>query len=134
MLDGVSAALPVGASCLFGPSGSGKSTVLRLLDEPTSALDAEVTAAVERTMARLRARTSISLVLVTHDLEQAARVAERIVCIEAGRVVREGPAAEIAAAERERHMARAGGPATEVADAAGSGPATEPMGRRGTQP
>ena len=55
-----------------------------LLDEPTSALDAEATAAVERTLARLRARTSISLVLVTHDLEQAARVAERIVCIEAG--------------------------------------------------
>lgn len=32
VLDGLSARLPVGASCLFGPSGSGKSTTLRLLD------------------------------------------------------------------------------------------------------
>jgi ABC-type iron transport system FetAB ATPase subunit len=32
VLRGMSARLPVGASCLFGPSGSGKSTTLRLLD------------------------------------------------------------------------------------------------------
>jgi ABC-type methionine transport system ATPase subunit len=73
-----------------------------LLDEPTSALDAEATAAVEGTLASLRRRTSISIVLVTHDIEQAARTAERIVGINDGRITREGPAAEIAAAERER--------------------------------
>lgn len=32
VLRGLTARLPVGASCLFGPSGSGKSTTLRLLD------------------------------------------------------------------------------------------------------
>ena len=32
VLDGLSARIPRGASCLFGPSGSGKSTTLRLLD------------------------------------------------------------------------------------------------------
>ncbi len=32
VLRGLSARLPVGASCLFGPSGSGKSTTLRLLN------------------------------------------------------------------------------------------------------
>ena len=32
MLQGMSAGLPVGASCVFGPSGSGKSTTLRLLN------------------------------------------------------------------------------------------------------
>ena len=47
-----------------------------LLDEPTSALDAASKAAVERTLQRLRASTSISIVLVTHDLEQAGRMAE----------------------------------------------------------
>jgi putative ABC transport system ATP-binding protein len=73
-----------------------------LLDEPTSALDAEATAAVEGTLASLRRRTSISIVLVTHDIEQAARMAERIVCVDDGRITQEGPAAEIAAAERER--------------------------------
>jgi putative ABC transport system ATP-binding protein len=207
VLEGLSARLPVGASCLFGPSGSGKSTVLRLLDrliepesgtvlyegrdvrdrdplalrrevvlvpqlpsliegtvhdnvalgprlaghsfdsrtplelagldasfaerpagqlsvgeqqrvmlarglaleprvllldEPTSALDAEATAAVEATLSRLRGITAISLVLVTHDIEQAARVADRIIRIDRGRVAAEGPAAEIAATERER--------------------------------
>jgi putative ABC transport system ATP-binding protein len=89
-----------------------------LLDEPTSALDAEATAAVEATLARLRERTSISLVLVTHDVVQAARVAERIVCIDAGRVTREGPATEIAAAERERRGASA---ASEGEPAAAAG-------------
>ena len=32
VLDGLTARIPRGASCLFGPSGSGKSTTLRLLD------------------------------------------------------------------------------------------------------
>jgi putative ABC transport system ATP-binding protein len=83
-----------------------------LLDEPTSALDAEATAAVEATLASLRRRTSISVVLVTHDIEQATRMAERIVCVDNGRITQEGPAAEIAAAERERRTeteANAGG-------------------------
>jgi ABC-type proline/glycine betaine transport system ATPase subunit len=54
-----------------------------LLDEPTSALDESARDAVEATLRALRARTAISLVLVTHDTQQARRLADYVVRIEA---------------------------------------------------
>ena len=66
-----------------------------LLDEPTSALDEGARDAVETTLRALRARTAISLVLVTHDTEQARRLADYVVRIEAGRVAAQGPAPEV---------------------------------------
>jgi len=66
-----------------------------LLDEPTSALDAEARAAVEETLRSLRERTAISTVLVTHDPEQARRMAEYVVRIEDGRAAAQGAAAEV---------------------------------------
>jgi len=48
-----------------------------LLDEPTSALDPESVAAVESALAGLRHRGDLSLVIVTHDRAQAARLADR---------------------------------------------------------
>jgi putative ABC transport system ATP-binding protein len=68
-----------------------------LLDEPTSALDEAARDAVEGTLRRLRARTAISIVLVTHDMEQARRLADYVVRIEEGRVTAQGPAAELLA-------------------------------------
>ena len=47
-----------------------------LLDEPTSALDEAARDAVERTLLGLRERLGVSFVLVTHDSEQAARMAD----------------------------------------------------------
>jgi ABC-type sulfate/molybdate transport systems ATPase subunit len=58
-----------------------------LLDEPTSALDHEARDAIERTLSELRRELGISLVLVTHDPEQARRMSERVIRIEAGRAV-----------------------------------------------
>ena len=66
-----------------------------LLDEPTAALDADARDAVEATLAELRARLGLSLVLVTHDLAQARRVADWVVRVEAGRAVAEGPVGEL---------------------------------------
>ena len=66
-----------------------------LLDEPTSALDEGARNAVEATLRALRARTAISLVLVTHDTEQARRLADYVVRIEGGRVAAQGPAPEV---------------------------------------
>jgi putative ABC transport system ATP-binding protein len=57
-----------------------------LLDEPTSALDAEARGAVERTLLELRERLSLSYVLVTHDLEQAGRLADTVMRLERGRL------------------------------------------------
>jgi putative ABC transport system ATP-binding protein len=56
-----------------------------LLDEPTASLDADATAAVEHALQNLR---DVSYVLVTHDAQQADRLTERTVRLEAGRVKR----------------------------------------------
>ncbi len=66
-----------------------------LLDEPTSALDEGARDAVEATLRDLHEQTSISLVLVTHDLEQARRLAEWVVRLDAGRVVEQGEVAAV---------------------------------------
>jgi putative ABC transport system ATP-binding protein len=66
-----------------------------LLDEPTSALDQTARDAVEATLRGLRSRTSISIVVVTHDMSQARRLADYVVRIEDGRVAAQGPAEEI---------------------------------------
>jgi putative ABC transport system ATP-binding protein len=50
-----------------------------LLDEPTSALDHAARDAVEATLARLRSESDLSLVLVSHDREQARRLGDRVV-------------------------------------------------------
>jgi putative ABC transport system ATP-binding protein len=63
-----------------------------LLDEPTSALDDATTAAIEATLRDLRDRLGLSFVLVTHDLDQAARLADRVLVLEPG-ALREAPTA-----------------------------------------
>jgi putative ABC transport system ATP-binding protein len=65
-----------------------------LLDEPTSALDQASRDAVEATLKRLRGELEISLVVVSHDPEQARRLAERAVRLDAGRVAACGPLEE----------------------------------------
>jgi ABC-type Fe3+/spermidine/putrescine transport system ATPase subunit len=66
-----------------------------LLDEPTSALDAETRGAVEETLIELRERLDISIVLVTHDLGQARRLADWVVRLDEGRITAEGPAPQL---------------------------------------
>lgn len=65
-----------------------------LLDEPTSALDHDARDAIEATLARLRTEIDISLIVVSHDPEQARRLADRAVRLKAGRVAACGPLAE----------------------------------------
>jgi putative ABC transport system ATP-binding protein len=63
-----------------------------LLDEPTSALDPAARDSVERTLLGLRERLGVSWVLVTHDSEQAARMAGWVLTLSyGGTVVSEGP-------------------------------------------
>jgi putative ABC transport system ATP-binding protein len=73
-----------------------------LLDEPTSALDADARDAVEATLLDLRQRLEISIVLVTHDLEQARRMSDWLVRIADGRAVEEGPTVELVGALARR--------------------------------
>jgi ABC-type multidrug transport system ATPase subunit len=56
-----------------------------LLDEPTSALDHAARDAVEATLARLRSESDLSLILVSHDPEQARRLGDRVIEMPAAR-------------------------------------------------
>jgi putative ABC transport system ATP-binding protein len=78
-----------------------------LLDEPTSALDRAARDAVETTLRGLRAQTAISTVVVTHDMEQARRLADYVVRIESGRVTAQGSTEEVLAEEAEPAIATA---------------------------
>ena len=61
-----------------------------LLDEPTAALDAASVAAVESVI-KARMRTGLAVLWVTHDAEQAKRVAHRLLVVEAGQAREEAP-------------------------------------------
>jgi len=65
-----------------------------LLDEPTSALDAFAGHAVEEVLRGLTGR-GLTLVMVSHDLRQAARLADVVVVLVGGRVADVGPAARV---------------------------------------
>jgi ABC-type proline/glycine betaine transport system ATPase subunit len=78
-----------------------------LLDEPTSALDEAARDAVEGTLRRLRTRTAISIVLVTHDTEQARRLAEYVIRIDSGRVTAQGPTDEVLSDREEEAVGAA---------------------------
>jgi len=65
-----------------------------LVDEPTSALDADTVGHIE-TLLRSRAAAGTTVVMVTHDLELARRLADHVVVLRHGRVVDSGPAAEV---------------------------------------
>ena len=64
-----------------------------LLDEPTSALDPAATQRVESTIEGLK--EDIVLVLVTHNVSQAARIADRVAFLHTGRLIEVGPTADI---------------------------------------
>ena len=67
-----------------------------LLDEPTSALDEAARDAVEQSLLGLRDELDLSYVLVTHDLDQAGRLADWVLRLDlGGTVVGEGRAAEL---------------------------------------
>jgi len=59
-----------------------------LLDEPTSALDPIATRAVESTLRGLRDSLGLTLIWVSHLVEQARRMADRVLLLDEGRVVR----------------------------------------------
>lgn len=91
-----------------------------LLDEPFSAVDHATREGLYSEIARLRAHLDMPVVLVTHDMEEARRLADRIVMIEGGRVVREGRAEDILVDPRAlRGMGLRGAGATLTARIAG---------------
>lgn len=70
-----------------------------LLDEPTSALDAEAKSEVERLILTVVRRNDLTCVMVSHDLAQAARVADQVMAMSKGRLTKIGTASEVINAE-----------------------------------
>ncbi len=65
-----------------------------LLDEPTSALDEEARLSVEELICSIITGQGLTCLIVTHDRDQAVRMAGRVIAMEAGRVVDSGPSPE----------------------------------------
>lgn len=66
-----------------------------LLDEPTNHLDVSHAMEVLELVRRLNRESRHSIVVVLHDLNLAARYADHVVLFDAGRVIAEGPVAEV---------------------------------------
>ncbi|GHE32597.1 MULTISPECIES: ABC transporter ATP-binding protein [Streptomyces] len=79
---------------------------LLLLDEPLAALDARTRLEVRAELRRRLAEFEAVAVLVTHDPLDAMVLADRLVVVEDGRVVQEGPPADIARRPRTDYIAR----------------------------
>ncbi|MHA1963462.1 MAG: ABC transporter ATP-binding protein [Candidatus Thorarchaeota archaeon] len=68
---------------------------LVIADEPTTALDVMIQAQILELMKQLREQTSLSLILITHDLSVIAETCDRVVIMYAGRIMEEAPVATL---------------------------------------
>ena len=69
-----------------------------LMDEPFGALDAVTRDTLQSEMIRIRAATGKTILMVTHDIDEAVRLATRIVVFENGQVVQNARPAELLSA------------------------------------
>jgi molybdate transport system ATP-binding protein len=76
-----------------------------LLDEPFSAVDAPTRQTLYRELAALRQKVSVPMVLVTHDLQEARRLADRVVIVDAGQTLQTGEPARVFASPRNARVA-----------------------------
>jgi len=74
--------------------------VAMLFDEPTSALDPEMIKEVLDVMVQLATENGMTMLVVTHEMGFARRVADRIVFMDRGQIVEEAPSREFFAAPR----------------------------------
>ena len=65
---------------------------LLILDEPTAAMDMESTALSERLIEDYRRETGCTVILITHSLQQAKRMADEVIFLDKGRLGEKGEA------------------------------------------
>ncbi len=104
---GVRAPLPAPALGRAAAAGRDRDRARRasrrvvVLDEPTTGLDVVTQARILEEIDRLRRERGVAVVYVTHDLAVVASIADRIAVMYAGRIVEEGPSADVLT--RPRH-------------------------------
>ncbi len=112
---------------------------LLLLDEPLSALDAPVRAELRRHLRTLQHELAATTIVVTHDAEEAALLADELLVLDGGRLIQAGPTSEVleqpASPQVARllgienmHVGRAAGPGAIETDGV-----VVPAGRNGLQ-
>jgi iron complex transport system ATP-binding protein len=75
-----------------------------LLDEPTASLDLGYQLEVQALLSRLNRERSVTMVLATHDLNLAAALCDRLVLLRDGRVLADGPTADVLTAEMVQRL------------------------------
>ena len=83
--------------------------VLLLLDEPMSALDVAVAPALRQLLRKVLRDNGRTALIVTHDILDALALADRVVVLDGGSVVEDGPVREVLARPRSAFAARIAG-------------------------
>ena len=73
---------------------------LLLLDEPTAGMNPSETAELATLISRLRDERGLTLVVIEHDMRVVKGVSDRVVALDYGRKIADGPYAEVAANEQ----------------------------------
>ena len=104
---------------------------LLVADEPVSALDVSVRAQVLNLLTDEVAERQLALVLISHDLSIVRHLCQRVVVVEAGRVVEEGPVADVLDNPSTPTRARSWKPRSRFEQKPGGrGSISRPCGRR----
>jgi ABC-2 type transport system ATP-binding protein len=74
--------------------------MLVLMDEPTTGLDPRSKREVQEMVAELRRQRGVTILLCTHDLEEAAILGDRVIVMDRGRVLADGPPTDVGSLEK----------------------------------
>lgn len=102
---------------------------LLLLDEPFSSLDVGSRGHMQREALALLKASGITAILVTHDPEEAMRMADRIALMAAGRVVQFGAPAALYRTPADGYVAAFFGEVNRIAGIVAGGAVATPLGR-----
>jgi microcin C transport system ATP-binding protein len=79
---------------------------LLLADEPTTALDVSLRGQILDLLAHLQAKNGMAVLMITHDLNLVRRFADRVIVMENGHIVEQGPVADVFSHPQHRYTQR----------------------------